>query len=66
MTQEIKIARWAQRIAEPLGKEHRTFYDEAIAVVCLAEPVEQPFKNIIVEEQVKWLAEAVAVDQLQR
>jgi hypothetical protein len=34
-------------------------------VVCLAGPIEQPFENIIVEEQLKWLAEAVAVGQLQ-
>jgi hypothetical protein len=38
--QQIKITRWAQRIFEPLGKEHRSFKDEAIAVARLAEPVE--------------------------
>jgi hypothetical protein len=54
-SQQIQIAGRAQRIFEPLRKEHRSLQNEALAILGLTQAIEKALKNIVVEQQIEGL-----------
>ena len=53
MTEEIKIARAAERLVEPRHQQYGPFQNETVGVAGLREPVEQPLDGIVRQDQIE-------------
>jgi hypothetical protein len=54
--QKIQVFCWTQRVFKPLCKQHRAFQNEPVTMLRLTQAIEQPFINVIREQQRKRLA----------